>query len=319
MTFQQKNTPIVSGFQQTFFMPQVQPIMPVILPSVPVVSALPAFETCSQALPADTEISLFDCNSNSIIEMPQGMLQYNANGQILPMAGYTFVRMDVPTIQTASVDSGLSEQIDSSVEFKREVENVTVEDVVRSRSPSVTKKAPAPQNKKFRHRSKQERILEVHAELKEKYTKLGLYASDDEVLRGFDTVRVHVKTFHALNQIKFPLQEIEYSSNIRVLKIATPFSMKNRFQKKGFIVYLKLASPDMVSSVQAIFAKYKEHFAKCDVALAKNQSSTTEYPEGAVLPKLDSEKQANKDGMDFSSWADICQPPTMRKMCSLGA
>merc|ERR1719163_526240 len=155
----------------------------------------------------------------------------------------------------------------------------------RSRSPSVvsepeqtqegkatvvTKPKP-PQNKKFRHRSKQERIMEVHAQLEEKFTAKGLYASEDEVLRGFDTVRVHVKTYRALNQIERPLNDVEKHPHVKILKIATPFSMKNKFQKKGFIVYLKLAHVDMVPIVQDIFKVYEEYFNKCDIALKKER------------------------------------------------
>jgi len=82
--------------------------------------------------------------------------------------------------------------------------------------------------------------------------------------------------------------------------------MKNRFQKKGFIVYLKLASADMVPIVQEIFSHYKEDFAKCDVALKKEDKL-----------KLDQER-ANREAsknltefhslrafsqVDFSDWA----------------
>jgi hypothetical protein len=145
----------------------------------------------------------------------------------------------------------------------------------------------------FRHRSKQERIQQVHEELRVKYTARGLYAGNDEVLRGFDTVRVHVKTYHALSKIQEPLDDVERHPQIQIHKIATPFSMKNRFQKKGFIVYLKLTDRNMVPLVQDIFAKYKEHFNKCDlalkkedkIALQKQEEEAKRLSEAVVLPE----------------------------------
>merc|ERR1711992_121463 len=103
-------------------------------------------------------------------------------------------------------------------------------------------------------------------------TDKGIYAAENEVLRGYDTVRVHVKTYKALNKIESPLSEVENDPRIKVLRIATPFSMKNKYQKKGFIVYLKLGSPSEVPAVQAVFARYSEHFKRCDVALPKEKT-----------------------------------------------
>lgn len=276
------------------------PMVPVFqLPQLPM-PTLPAHEKMEQqAVPVGTSISLF--TPQGIIDCPANMLCVNSFGMIVPPFGFTFVNVNVAA-PSDSCESGESGDV-----------NVPA----RSRSSTPAKEAkPEPKNKKFRHRSKQERILEVHAELKEKYTKLGLYASDDEVLRGYDTVRVHVKTYHALNQIKNPLNAIENDSSIKILKIATPFSMKNRFQKKGFIVYLKLADPSMVPAVQDIFEVYKEHFAKCDIALSKQQTLST-IP--TVLKPLRVEEESLK-GKDFSDWsAFTVMPPMMKKMNSLGA
>merc|ERR1712141_643807 len=83
----------------------------------------------------------------------------------------------------------------------------------RSRSAS-PEKEQQPKRKKYPHRSKQIRILEVHASLKEEYTARGLYADEDEVLRGEDTVRAHVKTFQGLNKIKDVWRYLEILSCI---------------------------------------------------------------------------------------------------------
>jgi len=188
------------------------------------------------------------------------------------------VTMNVPSRSPSVADEGDASELEhlpvpslSERSRSRSSSVVSVPEEPASTAEGETAKPTKPQqqNKKFRHRSKQTRILEVHAQLKEEYTAKGLYADDDEVLRGFDTVRVHVKTFKALNRVACPLNDVEKHPGVEVLRIATPFSMKNRFQKKGFIVYLKLASPSMVPLVQEIFSHYKEDFAKCDVALKK--------------------------------------------------
>merc|ERR1711997_811264 len=101
---------------------------------------------------------------------------------------------------------------------------------------------------------------------------------EHEVLRGADTVRVHVKTYKGLNKIEAALQEVDDCPDVVLRKLATPFSMKNRFQKKGFIVYLRLRSPDMVDSVKAVFKKYEEFFRKCDVAMPKPTDPTPTQP-----------------------------------------
>merc|ERR1719208_781195 len=224
--------------------------------------------------------------------------------------------MSAPTV---SVERSVSPQLEDNTSSEL---LPLPQDSIRSRSRSSSvvsipeeveevKPVEKTQNKKFRHRSKQTRILEVHQKLKEEYTAKGLYAGDDEVLRGFDTVRVHVKTYKALNRIECPLNDVEKHPAVEVLKIATPFSMKNRFQKKGFIVYLKLASVDMVPIVQEIFSHYKEDFAKCDVALKKEdklaldraRAEAAQPKQLSDAPEFLSARAYNRDGFEFSDWA----------------
>lgn len=254
-----------------FMLPQMVPAPIPFQPALPHLTMLPCV---NQSLPADNLPLFYD--GASFTELPTNLKSVNDEGRLIAPPGYSFVTMPVPS---ASVDSGsvVNEELLS-------VPSETYAETARSRSSSVasvhevetapkvqqpTKTESKPQNKKFRHRSKQTRILEVHQKLKEEYTAKGLYAGEDEVLRGFDTVRVHVKTYKALNRIELPLNDVEKHPSVQILKIATPFSMKNRFQKKGFIVYLKLATVDMVPIVQEIFSHYQEDFAKCDVALKK--------------------------------------------------
>lgn len=240
------------------FMPQMVPAQ------IPFQPALPM-------LPIMNPVPLF-YDGSSFSALPQNLTSINAEGCLIPPPGFSFVTMGVPS---ATIEPSVS------AEPLPELDSLPLPaETIRSRSSSVASEAPRvsetsedkakpAHNKKYRHRSKQKLILEIHAKLKEEYTAKGLYAGDDEVLRGFDTVRVHVKTYKALNRVQLPLNDVESHPGVKVLKIATPFSMKNRFQRKGFIVYLKLASPDMVPLVREIFNNYKEDFAKCDVALKK--------------------------------------------------
>jgi len=252
------------------FMPQMVPAQ------IPFQPALPMLPMTSPLVPAVNNAPLF-YNGCGFTAIPQNLTSLNSEGCLVPPPGYSFVTMDVPS---ATPERSVS----AEPAGEKDLLPIPAEPIVsRSRSSSVVSETPKstrsegetstpttkPQNKKYRHRSKQLRIMEVHQKLKEEYTAKGLYADEDEVLRGFDTVRVHVKTYKALNRIECPLNDVEKHPHVKVLKIATPFSMKNRFQKKGFIVYLRLAHVDMVPIVQDIFSNYKEDFAKCDVALKK--------------------------------------------------
>merc|ERR1719510_860876 len=242
--------------------------------------------------------------------MPPTLTSLNSpDGCLVPPPGFSFVTVDVPS---ATPERSVS--VEPAAAGEKDVLLPPVEqNVSRSRSSSVVSDAPPTtraegetttpttkqQNKKFRHRSKQVRIMEVHQKLKEEYTAKGLYADEDEVLRGFDTVRVHVKTYKALNRIECPLNDVEKHPHVQVLKIATPFSMKNRFQKKGFIVYLKLAHVDMVPIVREIFSHYKEDFAKCDIALKKEDKVALDRAKALQM------NDTISDMTDNSSYASV--------------
>lgn len=294
------------------FMPQM---VPAAIPFAPApLPTIPMLPITQPALNCDNSLPLF-YDGSSFTQIPQNLQNFSSDGVLVPPPGYSFVTMSAPTV---SVERSVSPQMEDNTSELLPVPQDSIRS--RSRSSSVVsipeeveevKPVEKTQNKKFRHRSKQTRILEVHQKLKEEYTAKGLYAGDDEVLRGFDTVRVHVKTYKALNRIECPLNDVEKHPAVEVLKIATPFSMKNRFQKKGFIVYLKLASVDMVPIVQEIFSHYKEDFAKCDVALKKEdklaldraRAEAAQPKQLSDAPEFLSARAYNRDGFEFSDWA----------------
>jgi len=126
------------------------------------------------------------------------------------------------------------------------------------------KPAEKKKTKKFGFRSKQIMIEKVFGNIQKKYSDLGILAPVDEVLRGQDTIRIHVKKFKALQKIEEALTSLE-EVGITFARISTPLSMKNQFQKKGFLVYIKLAHIDMIEDAKAILREYDE-FKKSDVA-----------------------------------------------------
>merc|ERR1712176_1567842 len=204
------------------------------------------------------------------------------DGILTPPQGFSFATIDftpqtVPEMGETDSTGNVEELANSSPEPTPE--------------PVAPVASPVQKARKFKHGSKQERIMEVYNRIQRKYTAQGVYAGEHEVLRGADTVRVHVKTFKGLDKIEAALQEVDDCPDVRLRKLATPFSMKNRFQKKGFIVYLRLTSPDMVDSVKAVFKKYEEFFRKCDVAMPKpTDPSPTEPVESKISDFLDADK-----------------------------
>jgi len=241
------------------------PMVPTILPVLTTPTLTPVTNVSS-----NTSIMFYD--GNTVSSVPSYLTPTIQQGILTPPVGFSFARIDFgPQSEVGDSDS-----------------TGNVEEISPYSSPEPTPEPVAPTNsvqkaRKFKHGSKQERIMEVYNAIQEKYTGQGVYAGEHEVLRGADTVRVHVKTYKGLNKIEAALQEVDDCPDVRLRKLATPFSMKNKFQKKGFIVYLRLQSPDMVDSVKAVFKKYEEFFRKCDVAMPK---PTDPVPTEPVDPKI---------------------------------
>merc|ERR1719373_579368 len=140
---------------------------------------------------------------------------------------------------------------------------------VREPRKPMTQTQPRRGKRKFGFRSKQNKIDKVFEALCKKYSDLGILASKTEVLRGEDTIRLHVKKFRALNRI---LEAVERESHIKIKKVSIPLSMKNQFQKKGFLVYTQVEDVSMVDEAKRIFQQFEE-FKKCEVARQSAESS----------------------------------------------
>lgn len=340
-TFSTENTNTFIQQLPVFQQPQLLIQVPQVIP-MPQVNTLPPYTLLPNVLPLATQVKFWDVSTQSVvIQNPTLHVPQVLNNQLVAPMGYSFVLMDVPQ-QTQSVsDSGESLNVQASESRSVSVSSVSP-DLFLSTPPTTISRQGTPEpvveekRRKYKHRSKQEKIEQVHAEVKEKYTALGLYAAEDEVLRGFDTIRVHVKTFQGLNVIDQPLNEILRHNQVQILKIATPFSMKNKFQKKGFIVYLKLASTAQVPIVQSIFAKYADNFPKCDIALKKEDKLALDAKKAEEAARLEAQKAMEKTrdpqflsqaGFEkLDSWddawdcdLDLGAPPAMRKQGSVSS
>jgi hypothetical protein len=228
-------------------------------------------------VPSTTNVLFYD--GSTVSSVPSYLTPTIHQGVLTPPQGYSFATIDFNSLPAV-------EESDST----GNVEDLSCSSSEPTPEP-VAPKPTAQKPRKFKHGSKQEKIMEVYNRIQRKYTAQGVYAGEHEVLRGADTVRVHVKTFKGLAKIEAALQEVDDCPDVRLRKLATPFSMKNRFQKKGFIVYLRLTSPDMVDSVKAVFKKYEEFFRKCDVAMPKPTDPTPSEPvESKISDFLDADK-----------------------------
>jgi len=127
--------------------------------------------------------------------------------------------------------------------------------------------------KKFGYRSKQRKIDRTHRNIQEKFSALGLFAKERELVRGDDTLRIHVKTFEGLTDIQTALTEIQNHKEIEICRVAAVFSKKNRFQKKGFIVYLKVGSVVEVEVCQRLLKRFG---SLRNVAIARAKTSVKE-------------------------------------------
>jgi len=140
------------------------------------------------------------------------------------------------------------------------------------------------------YRSKQDMIDKVFLALSQKYTALGLL--ENKGLRGDDTIRVHVKNFKALTRIEDALIAVESHPKVKVSHVSLPFSFRNEFQKKGFLVYLKLEEVTMVPHAQSVFRQFDE-FKKCGVMRETGQYVESLPLTQATTPSDSEEKRAS--------------------------
>jgi len=146
-------------------------------------------------------------------------------------------------------------------------------DLISNRSRSIEPPLLEPRKTKsqdYQVGSKQEKIKEVFASIKEKYSAKNLFTKDK--LRGQDVCYVHVRRRVGLQEIENALDKLESDNRILIRNVSMLWSKKSGKQLKGIIVYLRLGSKAQVQVVREIFAPYEErnHF-KFQVAVGNTR------------------------------------------------
>jgi len=175
------------------------------------------------------------------------------------------------------------------------------------------RRGPGPQpqkgqrQKKYAYRSKQKKIDRVYNHIKDMYEQQGKFAAEKELVRGDDTLRIHVKTFDGLSDIVTALNEVEQHQDVETTRLAAVFSKKNKFQKKGFIVYLKLGNERQKEVAESVFQRYAQSLKNVATAKAREDVSAP-APTTAVEATTDTANKA--DCFDAA--------PPLRKLNSAG-
>jgi len=129
---------------------------------------------------------------------------------------------------------------------------------------------------KFGYRSKQNKIDAVLTNLQNNLAHL--ITCTGEKLRGPDTVRIDVKRFSALQNIERLLEKVEEDDTINIIKADFPVSQKNRFQKKGFIAYIKCATVEEAERLRTFIEVKGRGVYRVKIALEKTSDQHVESP-----------------------------------------
>jgi len=136
------------------------------------------------------------------------------------------------------------------------------------------------------YRRKQDMIENTLKEVHDMFS--GLVLPDDQALRGDDTVRLHVKTEPAIKSIVECMTEVKALPGIEITAISTPVSMKNRYQKKGFLMYFRISNTELIDSVLVHIKSNYPCFERCKVALARHKVPALTMPT-RMTPQLSCE------------------------------
>lgn len=68
----------------------------------------------------------------------------------------------------------------------------------------------------------------------------------------------HVKKWHSLSRIEEAIAKVEANENIETQRVSCPVSMKNLYQKKGFLIYWETASEEQTQLLMDVFKSFSE-------------------------------------------------------------
>jgi hypothetical protein len=118
-------------------------------------------------------------------------------------------------------------------------------------------------------KSKQNKINVVFDDLVEKFRATGLLR--EEVHRSYETTRVHAKTFAGLMILNEALNRVTNDDKIEIKEIGFHKSMKNKYQQKGILVYIKVGSQDEVERLFDIYNSYGHNLKDHAIAVTKEE------------------------------------------------
>lgn len=160
---------------------------------------------------------------------------------------------------------------------------------------SHSKKKLKSQGRGFK--SKQKKINVVYHNLIRKFSETGYLK--EEVDRSYETCRVHAKTWDGLNVIEKALEDILNDESVDLKEIGFHKSMKNKYQQKGILVYIKVGSTEQVERLFDIYNSFGRHLKDHAIAVSKEEreklrqedkESNEEEPKEAYQPSTPTHK-----------------------------
>jgi len=148
-----------------------------------------------------------------------------------------------------------------------------------------TKRRP----KRYGYRTKQDKIENVYARVTEYFSNQGVLVPEDHGVRGETVARVHIKKWLSLVKIEEAIVLVEADPRINTVRVSAPVSMKNQYQKKGFLIYWETETVEGLNHLMTHFKSYNEkdedgswkmdEFQKIGVAL---QNDETKFPNAVI-------------------------------------
>jgi len=187
--------------------------------------------------------------------------------------------------------------VDSRKQNQRPRKNRTWNTTNKSRNAA---DKPRSTNKRYGYRTKQNKIEKVYASVTQHFDELGVLSPEDVGIRGTTVARLHVKKWHSLSRIEEAIAKVEAIENIETQRVSCPVSMKNLYQKKGFLIYWETASEEQTQLLMDVFKSFNEkdrdgkfildEFQKISVAVQtteQKEQTETELEKNASSPVVE--------------------------------
>lgn len=129
-------------------------------------------------------------------------------------------------------------------------------------------------------KSKQKKINIVFDSLVTKFSKTPYLR--EEVDRSYETCRVHAKTYDGLMVLTDALDRVLNDPKIEMFEIGFHKSMKNKFQQKGILVYIKVGSQDQVERLFEIYNSYGRNLKDHAIAVTKEERAKLQAMKDAI-------------------------------------